>query len=313
MMNYPDINQSILQDITTESWKAKGLEVFVKRDDLIHDIISGNKWRKLIYNIEQAQLKKNECIITFGGAFSNHLVATACAAKMHNLKSVGIVRGEELNENSNATLRKCAELGMQLVFVSRELYNLRNDYQWRDELRLEHTNSFIVPEGGSNFYGILGCQEIWNELPKDIDRVFIAQGTTTTSCGLVLGAPEKTKIDCVPVLKGFDSLSEMNTQLATFFLDEETLQDLQEKIIIHDQYHFGGYGKYSPELLVFIQEKYKQLGIKLDPIYTGKAFYAMEEYLNLESTKNQKVVFIHTGGIQGSKGIEGKENIELYA
>jgi len=311
-MNFPDFNRSILEEISTPEWKKRNLTVLVKRDDLIHDEISGNKWRKLIYNIEQAQLKKNDAILTFGGAFSNHLVATACAAQLKGLKAIGIVRGEELTAESNATLQRCKDYGMELVFVSRELYHLRNDRQWWDELRLDYPNSFVVPEGGANFYGVLGCQEIWKELPKDVSRVFVAQGTTATSCGILLGAPENCFVHAVPVLKGFDAQTEMKQLLYSYFLDEELLTEFFSKLKVETDYHFGGYGKYTPELLNYITEKYRQFGLKLDPVYTGKAFFAMEETIKKLDLKDEKIIFIHTGGIQGSKGVEEKEGIRLY-
>lgn len=311
-MNFPDFNRSTLKEISTPEWEKRNLTLLVKRDDLIHDEISGNKWRKLVYNIEQAQLKKNETILTFGGAFSNHLVATACAAQLKGLKAIGIVRGEELTAESNTTLRRCKDYGMELVFVSRELYHLRNDRQWWDELRLDYPNSFVVPEGGANFYGVLGCQEIWKELPEDVDRVFVAQGTTTTSCGILLGAPEKCFVHAIPVLKGFDAEAEMKQLLYSYFLDEELLTEFFSKLKVETDYHFGGYGKYIPELLNYITEKYRQFGLKLDPIYTGKAFFAMEETIKKLDLKDEKIIFIHTGGIQGSKGIEEKEGVELY-
>ncbi|HRO76889.1 MAG TPA: pyridoxal-phosphate dependent enzyme, partial [Crocinitomicaceae bacterium] len=142
-MNFPDINRSILQELTTEQWSNRNVKVYVKRDDLIHEEISGNKWRKLMYNVELAKNNKNDTLITFGGAFSNHLVATACACSVFGLKSIGIVRGDELSENSNDTLKRCADYGMQLEFVSRELYNLRYDKDWWRELQLDYPNAMV--------------------------------------------------------------------------------------------------------------------------------------------------------------------------
>lgn len=302
-MKFPDIKRSILQEITTARWLKRNVKVYVKRDDLIHEEISGNKWRKLMYNVELAKNNKNDTLITFGGAFSNHLVATACACKVLGLKSVGIVRGEELSVNSNDTLKRCADYGMKLEFVSRELYNLRYDKDWWRELQLDYPNAMVIPEGGANFYGMVGCQEIWKELPNDIDRIFVAQGTTTTSCGVLIGAPEKTKVHVVPVLKGFDSKQEMTNLFQNFFLDEETTHELFEKLIIEPDYHFGGYGKYTPELLAYITEKFTQLNLKLDPIYTAKSFFAMEKTIEKLDLKNEKIVFLNTGGLQGAKGI----------
>jgi 1-aminocyclopropane-1-carboxylate deaminase len=311
-MIFPDIKKSILQQIHTADWDKRGLTVFVKRDDLIHSEISGNKWRKLLYNIEESKHHKVDAILTFGGAYSNHLVATASACKLYGLHAVGIVRGDELTINSNETLKRCSEYGMQLEFVSRELYNLRNDYEWKKELHLDFPNAMIIPEGGANYLGVVGCQEIWKELPSDINRLFVAQGTTTTSAGILLGAPENCKIHAVPVLKGFDSIAEMKKVLADFYLDEETEESIFQKLVIEFGYDFGGYGKYTVELLHYIQQIYSQHQLPLDPIYTGKAFFAMEKTIQQLDLKNETIVFVHTGGIQGSAGIEKKEQIKLY-
>jgi 1-aminocyclopropane-1-carboxylate deaminase len=305
--------KSILQRLQSKDWNERNIEVWVKRDDLLHPEVSGNKWRKLYYNIEQAKQYKCDGIFTFGGAFSNHLVATAFAAKESGLKSIGFVRGDELNKDSNHTLRRCSELGMELQFLSREMYVLHNDKQFIDELKLENPGFYAVPEGGANYFGIIGCQAIWKELPSDVDQLFVAQGTTTTSCGLLLGLPEKTKLHVVPVLKGFDVQNTMKNHLSWFLFDENLATELVEKVKIHAEFHFGGYGKYTPELLNFVKETYQKHQLPLDPIYTGKAFYALVETLKSPEFDNQKVVFLHTGGLQGCKSIEEKESIQFFS
>lgn len=311
-MQFPAIENSILQQITNSEWEKRNLEVLVKRDDLIHPDISGNKWRKLIYNIEKSQLNQNDTIITFGGAFSNHLVATAAACKLYNINAVGIVRGDELNPSSNATLERCSELGMELVFVTRTLYQLRYDEFWWNELHVDYPNSYIVPEGGANYLGIAGCQDIWNELPKDINRIFVAQGTTTTSCGILLGAPNSCKVHVVPILKGYDSRGEMYKLLKSSGLEEEMIDEEFDKLRVENDYCFGGYGKYTKELLDFIGNTYAQMHLKLDPIYTGKSFYALTQTIEKLDLHDEKIVFLHTGGLQGIAGIEAKEGIQLF-
>lgn len=311
-MTLPNLNNSILQPLASEHWKKRNLTILVKRDDLIHTEISGNKWRKLLYSIEEAKQRKNDSIITFGGAFSNHLVATACACQQQGIKTIGIVRGEELTPESNDTLKRCQQYGMQLVFVSRELYRLRHDYEWWKELQIDYPNSFIVPEGGANHYGVIGCQEIWKELPKSIDRIFVAQGTTTTSAGILLGAPDSCTVHAVPVLKGFDSWSEIKKVLAGLYLDTETINDLHSQLIVENDYHFGGYANYTPQLLNYIQTIYQEHQLPLDPIYTAKAFFAMEKTIQRLDIQNETIIFIHTGGLQGAKEIMSKENIHLY-
>lgn len=311
-MQTPNIQNSILQPLISKEWKERNLQVFAKRDDLIHPDISGNKWRKLIYNIEKIQLLKKDTLITFGGAFSNHLVATAAACQLHNIQAIGIVRGDELNYKSNPTLERCHELGMKLIFVSRSDYSMRYDRNWWNELHIEFPNSYLVPEGGANDLGVAGCQDIWKELPRDTNRLFVAQGTTTTSCGLLLGAPETCKVHVVPVLKGYQSIDEMKKLLLSSGIDDETIEDLFQQIVVEDTYHFDGYGKYDFELLRFIQNVFQKHQLKLDPIYTGKSFYAMHQTIQKLDLHDEKIIFIHTGGLQGIEGFEKKEGIQLF-
>ncbi len=292
-----DTSKSILQEINLDS-KFPNVRLLVKRDDLIHPEVSGNKWRKLKYNIELVQFQKKDGILTFGGAYSNHLLATAAACNLAGLKSIGIVRGEELDENSNENLKRCSELGMELKFVSREAYDSRNEKISQETWKEEYPFYLLVPEGGSNYYGMVGCQEIWKELPEQVDHLFVAQGTTTTSCGLLVGGSEHTKVHVVPVLKGFDSKAEMRKQLFPFLVDEETITESLNRVEVHSEAHFGGYGKWNDELLDFIDHCQKEYDLPLDKIYTGKAFYALMEWLKAQEFENpQTIIFIHTGGL----------------
>ncbi len=307
-----DVKRSILQEIKIESLASRGISLFVKRDDLIDEEISGNKWRKLKYNIALCESKKKEGIITFGGAYSNHLVATAAACQMAGLKSIGLVRGEELTHESNATLSRCSELGMDLIFISREEYAIRNDKAYHETLGADYPAYQLVPEGGANYYGMVGCQEILSEIDEEMDHIFMAQGTTTTSCGLVFGSNEDQKVHVVPVLKGFDALGEMTLMLSKTGVDGETIDDLMTRVVVHDEAHFGGYAKYTPELIAFIREFYREYGLKLDPVYTGKAMYALMEATASEEFNNARILFIHTGGLQGVPGIEAKLGEQLF-
>lgn len=292
-----DTSKSILQEINLGS-EFPNVHLLVKRDDLIHPEVSGNKWRKLKYNIELVQFQKKDGILTFGGAYSNHLLATAAACNLAGLKSIGIVRGEELNENSNENLKRCSELGMELKFVSREEYDSRNEKISQEAWKEEYPFYLLVPEGGSNYYGMVGCQEIWKELPERVDHIFVAQGTTTTSCGLLVGGNEHTKVHVVPVLKGFDSKAEMKKQLFPFLIDEEIIAESLNRVEVHTEAHFGGYGKWNDELRNFIHHCQEEYDLPLDKIYTGKAFYALMEWLKAQEFENpQTIVFIHTGGL----------------
>lgn len=286
---------SILQEIYTEQFSQRGIRLLVKRDDLIHKEVSGNKWRKLKYTIAQFKQSKNERVLTFGGAFSNHLLATASACHALNIPSIGVVRGEELNENSNPLLQRCEELGMTLHFVSREEYSLRYMKEYHEELLLTFPNSYIVPEGGASYYGMIGCQEIVAELPH-FDHLFVAQGTGTTSCGLLLGMNQQ-QLHVVPVIKNFDSLGEMKALYLKSGFDVETIEELLEQVHVHFDYHFGGYAKQTDELFEFIDFCEKELQLPLDKIYTSKAFYGMLKELEKEVYDNTTVVFLHTGGL----------------
>jgi 1-aminocyclopropane-1-carboxylate deaminase len=291
---------SIEQAFCLEVFGLGDVHVCVKRDDLLHPIVSGNKWRKLKYNAQQALQTKHSGIFTFGGAFSNHLVATAAACQEVGLASIGFVRGDELNEASNATLKKCSELGMKLIFLSRELYFMRNDKQFIDELRMEHPGFFPVPEGGANYYGIIGCQEIWQELNTSYDHVFVACGTGTTAAGLILGKPAHTQLHIVPALKGFETEKTIRSLVHWSVFDEEMTDELMQGVHFLEDYHFGGYGKVTPELLDFQQEILQKLNLPLDQVYTAKAFYALLQTCKQEVFTGKRVLFIHTGGLQGN-------------
>ncbi len=295
---------SPIEEIHLRSCNNRDIKLFAKRDDLIHEVISGNKWRKLKFNVKQCRALKHECILTFGGAYSNHLLATAAACQKEQLKSIGLVRGEELNIDSNHMLKQCAEYGMQLVFISREDYALRHEKEYHEELVLKYPGSMVVPEGGANYYGMIGCQEIMAETENDFDYVFVAQGTTTSSCGIVLSLPEHTKLVVVPVLKGFDSIMEMRRMFNYSGFPSEIIDDLMTQVTVMNDHHFGGYAKYSDELLERMEQIFEETNIPLDPIYTGKAFVAMLDFIEEKDVRNANVLFVHTGGTAGGKAIE---------
>ena len=269
----------------------KDLELFVKRDDLIHKYISGNKIRKLNQNIFFFYKNKCKKLVTFGGAFSNHLLATAALCNELSIDCVGIVRGEELNVNSNGILKKCSSLGMQLNFVSRSSFSEQK--KMSGLLVKDGIPTWFVPEGGANLEGIEGCKEIVSENEEIFDYYVVAQGTTTTSIGIALALPPSAKIIVVPVLKGFNSKSEMKSVLNNVDL----WNVIKDKIIVLDDFHFGGYAKSTNELREFISEINQINKMQIEEVYTGKALYALKNYLEKNFVKNKKVLFIHTGGI----------------
>ncbi|WP_070137310.1 1-aminocyclopropane-1-carboxylate deaminase/D-cysteine desulfhydrase [Crocinitomix algicola] len=288
------------------------IEVYVKRDDLIHPEISGNKWRKLKLNIERVHSGRYEGILSFGGAYSNHISALASVGKALNIPTIGIIRGDELNAKSNSTLAKASELGMKLVFVSREEYGWRYEKDYKNQLRIRFGNYLIVEEGGANFYGALGCTEILSEVNFPVDHIFLAAGTGTTTAGILIGNHE-AKVTCVPVFKNGGFIRDDIKELLIFSgLDDEAVNEKLEQLNLDLSAHFGGYGKYNQDLIDFINTFYRETHLKLDQVYTGKMFYALVEAIKRGSiNRGEKVLAIHTGGLQGTLSIAERLNFSV--
>jgi 1-aminocyclopropane-1-carboxylate deaminase len=269
--------------------------LWVKRDDMIDPYISGNKWRKLKYILKTAEEQKKTHLVTFGGAYSNHLVATASAAARAGLRVTAFVRGEEVE---NETLLLCRLFGMQLIFVSREAY--------KDKWHLfalhfaDHEDAFFIDEGGASQEAVRGCAELIDELPADLDYLFCAAGTGTTAAGLLLGIQErqlKTELHVVPVLKNGE-----------FIRDEiQQYTGVSQQLILHTEYHFGGYAKTSPDLLLFMKHFIASQGLLIDPVYTAKLFFAIDDLAQKGLIrKDTKIVAVHTGGLLGIFGMKDK-------
>jgi 1-aminocyclopropane-1-carboxylate deaminase len=269
------------------------IELFVKRDDLIHPFISGNKIRKLKYNIHESLANNCEGILTYGGAYSNHLIASAAAGKELEIKVIGKVRGEELSVKSNSVLEQCEAMDMNLEFLTRSEFTAQKHQSGIVEI--DGASYWSIPEGGANLEGVRGCTEIVSELEQSYDCYVIAQGTCTTSLGLLLSIPENAKLIVVPVLKGFDVLQEMRNLLK----NDSLFESLQSKLIIWDKYHHGGYAKTSESLSSFIYDFHRFNDFHIEPIYTGKVFYALNNEISLGNPifAGKKVIVIHTGGI----------------
>ncbi|MFD0765225.1 1-aminocyclopropane-1-carboxylate deaminase/D-cysteine desulfhydrase [Mucilaginibacter lutimaris] len=293
-----DINLDIyspVQPIQNELFAAKGLQVFIKRDDLIHPIISGNKWRKLKYVLQQAQAQKKTHLITFGGAYSNHLLATAAAAAKFGFKASGIVRGEEVE---NDTLFLCKLHGMQLIFTDRESY--RDKESLFQKFFGDDGQAFFIDEGGASAEGAKGVSELVDELPQTYNHIFCACGTGTTAAGIINGLTKHqlpTQFNAIPVLKNGDFMrQEINR-----FLTAPASYNL------YTNYDFGGYGKTTTELITFIKQFVAQTGILIEPIYTGKMLYAIYDLAAKDHfTPGSKILAIHSGGIWGLLGMKHK-------
>lgn len=270
------------------------IELFIKREDLIHPLISGNKFRKLKYNIQQAKEENHSTLLTFGGAFSNHILAVASTGFENNFKTIGIIRGEELLHkiNENPTLKKAKELGMQFKFVSREDFRAKNTKDFIANLHKEFGSFYHLPEGGTNDLAIKGCEEILVDEDKNFTHICCAIGTGGTIAGIINSSLSHQEIIGFPSLKG-DFISNEISNFAK-----------QSNWKIISEYHFGGYGKITEELIRFINEFYANYKIPLDPIYTGKMMYGIDDLIkNDYFPKESKILAIHTGGLQGVKGM----------
>ena len=286
---------SPIQQIHLPLFKEKGLEVFVKRDDLIHPLVSGNKWRKLKYLLEKAIEEQKSHLVTFGGAYSNHLLATAAAANARGLKASAFVRGEAVN---NPVLETCRNLGMELHFTNRLSYRDKKD------LFLQHfgadETTFFIDEGGASAEAVRGCAELIAELPHNYDHIFSAAGTGTTAAGIYSGIRAKglnTNMHVIPVLKeGLFLRSEIEKFVA-----------LDEKLILHPDFHFGGYAKANEQLLQFIIKWHRDTGILTEPVYTGKLVFGLMELISKDYfERGAKILWIHTGGLSGLEGFRDK-------
>jgi len=301
------------QEVTSRFLKEKGIHLTIKRDDLIHDEVSGNKWRKLKWNIDNAIQSDRETILTFGGAHSNHIAASAAAAKLHGLKSIGIIRGEEV-DLENPTLKKAAENGMEIHRVSRAEFREIEDRDYIESLRHRFGPFYLIPQGGQNHYGVQGCSEIMSELTKDYDRIFVACGTATTLSGMAVANKIGADIYGISALKGGDFLLQtVKSYVKKTFNDAETEEDILAKIHLTTDAHFGGYAKIKPELIQFMRNFAEETGVKLDPVYTGKTAFAMYGLAKkIDLTKTENWLLIHSGGMQGIPAMEEREAINIY-
>lgn len=285
--------------------KLPGLEdyqnIFIKREDLIHPEISGNKWRKLKYNLLEAEKLGKKTLLTFGGAFSNHIYAAAAAGEEYGFKTIGIIRGEKYNP-LNSTLQFASNKGMELRYLNRKTYKNRNDKIFHEELLKEYPDAYLVPEGGSNTFAVKGCTEIINDINIEFDHICCACGTGGTLAGIAAGLNGNKKALGFSVLKGGGFLIEDVKNL----IESYTGKSFANWNINLD-YHFGGYAKINYELISFINEFEKINNIKLDPIYTGKLMFGIYDLINRNYfKKEEKIIAIHTGGLQGIKGMKKK-------
>lgn len=267
-----------------------GIELYIKREDVLHDEISGNKFRKLKYNLDEAKRQGKSRLMTFGGAYSNHIAAVAAAGRDYGFETIGVIRGDELvlKYQENPTLKKAMQDGMQFYFATRTQYRDKMNVVFLEKLQQQFGDFYVIPEGGTNQLAVKGCEEILTEEDEVFDFICCAVGTGGTISGIINSLQTHQKALGFPALKG------------NFLYDDirPYVKNQQWDLIL--DYHFGGYAKVSDELRLFIKEFNQKYLITLEPIYTGKmAFGVLDLISKGKFPEKSKVLIIHTGGLQG--------------
>lgn len=294
------VKTSRIDEVPVQGPAGQNIRLFLKRDDLLHPEISGNKWRKLKYHIHAAKQANLETLLTFGGAYSNHIAATAAAGAEFGFTTVGIIRGEKVD---NPTLALAGKHGMQLHFVSREQYRNKDTPAFMAGLRSGLPPFHHIPEGGADELGVMGCEEILDGETEGFNYICCACGTGTTAAGLARAKlPEQCLIG-FSALKGGGFLQEEISRLAAKPLENFSLQT---------RFHFGGYARVTNELIEFITNFKVETGILLDPVYTGKMMFGIAAMAR-EGTfaPGSRILAIHTGGLQGWKGFEERFSVAV--
>ena len=301
MFNLP----SPLEKLNLSSFGVKQ-KVYIKRDDLIHSIVSGNKWRKLNYNFQFYFDNNYSGVISMGGAFSSHIQSLSLICSLKNIPCVIFIRGIK-PKIPNDILKQCEMNNAKLIYLSKKDYsNIKTVH----DLKMNNwPNYFFIPEGGSNRYGIEGCQEIINEIDIEYDEIFCEVGTGTTLAGLASSCNKNKKVYGVVVLKGAEKINDQ-IEKNYFNLFNHSLNNNIEYL---HQYHFGGYAKHSMELINFIRVFYKETGIKTDPIYSGKLFFALIDQLKKDGDEKKTIIALHSGGLSGIPGYENRYKIKLFS
>jgi len=286
---------SQIQEIKLNIYNPNNIKLYVKREDLIHNIVSGNKWRKLKYNFEYIKKNNTKTILTFGGAYSNHLHALSWLAKKNKINSIGLVRGEE-SSKINPTLSFCLQNKMKLYFLDRTTYRKsKYDNEVINNLKEKYKKIYILPEGGFNDFGIKGCEEIMDEVPDDFNIIACSIGTGCTAIGII------KSLNINQNFLGFTSFKNSNfiNQTIGGYINSNSNWKIKS------DYNFGGFGKINIELKNFINYFESSYKIKLDPIYTSKLFFGLFDMISKNKFKKEsRILVLHTGGLQGLQGIK---------
>jgi 1-aminocyclopropane-1-carboxylate deaminase len=286
--------RSILTKIDDPLLAQYQIELWMKRDDLLHPVISGNKWRKLKYSLDNALSSGADTIVSMGGAYSNHLHALAYAGKALGLKTLGFIRGEQ-PETLTPALSDMQNWGMELKFVSRSDYRLLRQYKGCHDLPGIKPRQYWLPEGGAQRLALKGLAELVNEIDIAFDIICAPCGTGATLAGIIDAVPDQVSV------MGFAAIKNAG------FLQhdvEALLPQTRTNWQINQDYHFGGFAKTNPELMAFIADFEYKTGIPLEPVYTGKMMYALYDLIVKHTFKpGQRIIAVHTGGLQGKRGL----------
>ncbi len=291
-----DIANAGIDELNNNLFLEKEVRVSVLRLDKIHPLVSGNKIFKLHYFLEEALRSTHKTLISFGGAFSNHLAATAYASSVLNIKCIGIVRGEKPTHLS-PTLQQCEDDGMILKYISRNDYDKKDDVEFINGLKMKFGDSIIIPEGGYHPLGAKGAALIY-ELIKDkaYTDIAFATGTTTTLAGILMASKPTQNITGIPVLKGITDTAERLVELTGL----NQFDNLQ----IFTDYHFGGYAKRTAELIDFMNDCWLKYHLPLDFVYTAKMLYGITDLIKKDRfKKGSNIICLHTGGLQGNNSL----------
>ena len=290
---------SPLQHIHHPLFTQHKITVKIKRDDQIHPVISGNKWRKLKYNLAHAKKSGARGIITFGGCFSNHIHACALACQQQQLPVIGIIRGEVQHQN-NYTLAWAQHWGMQLSFVDRKTYRQRNEASYLQQLQQQYPDHFIIPEGGSNALALTGVAEVIDELNQqsEFDTLITPVGSGGTLAGLIVGDKAQHQLLGIAILKQSTYLAEQVNEL----LPAQAKSHKNWQVL--NNYHGGGYAKFSTDDLAKIRDFSDIVGVDFEPVYSGKMILALLDLISSGYFPAQhRMVLLHTGGLQGLGGM----------
>jgi len=279
----------------------KQIKLFIKRDEMIHPVIQGNKWRKLKYNILEAQKNKKDTLLSFGGAYSNHLHALAAAGKQLGLKTIGIIRGEA-PQALNPCLQDMLDWGMQLKFIKRIEYKQKNEPDFIQNLRHEFGDFHLIPEGGNNTPGKKGCTELLEELDDHYDVICCEVGSGTMLSSLIQSDSSRAS-----EYLGFAIMKnpQLDQEIKDSLNSSNNLNFVLTPWKINHEYHFDGFAKTTPELNDFIKNFKQQHNIQLEPVYSGKMLWGILDLIRRDYFKaDSKILAIHGGGLQGLRGFQ---------